>query len=160
MTAAPVKNDRERVRGSECGAVTQADDACREWRDMLPEYDCWSAEPLEEAVVNHGLSSSAQFFCWLEHGEETPRPAAGICRQDGTRPQQAGDVHVVSARMHDRNVHAAVCDGASHTCVWQPGLLLDRQGIHVRTQQNERAIAVAKQTDDTGPADAGGHIEA
>ena len=62
--------------------------------------------------------------------------------------------------MHDRNVHAAVCEGASHACVGQPSLLLDRQGIHVRTQQNARAVPVAEQTDDTGPADARGHSEA
>jgi len=61
--------------------------------------------------------------------------------------------------MHDRNVHAAVGDGASRTCVRQPSLLLDRQGIHVRTQQYMRALPVAEQTDDAGPADAGGHLE-
>jgi hypothetical protein len=160
MATAPVQNDREGVRGSERGAVAQADDPGRKRGDMLPEYDRWSPEPLEEAVVDHGLSSSAQLFCWLEHGDESPRPAAGICRQHGTRTQQAGDVHVVSTGVHDRDVHAAVCDGASHACVWQPSLLLDRQGIHVRTQQNARAIPVAKQTDDTGLADASGHIEA
>ena len=78
MAAAPVQNDRERVRGSECGAVAQADDPCRERGDMLPEHDCWSVEPLEEAVVNHGLSASAQLFCWLKHRDERPRPTAGV----------------------------------------------------------------------------------
>src|SRR4051794_13881689 len=126
MAAAPVRDDREGVRRGECGAVAQADDPRREWRDMLPEYDGRSAEPLEEAVVDHGLSSSPQLLCWLKHGHESARPAAGVFRQGGAGTEQAGDVYVMSTGMHDRPLRAAVRDGASHARVRQPGLLLDR----------------------------------
>src|SRR4051812_49960754 len=51
-----------------------------QWGDVLAEDDCWSAEPVKEAVVNHGLGSRAQLLCWLEDGKEGPRPATGICR--------------------------------------------------------------------------------
>src|SRR5688500_13149334 len=100
MAAAPMQDDRKSVRSSECRPVAQPDDPRREWRDMLPEYDRWSAEPLEEAVVDHGLSSGAQLFSWLEDSKERPGPAVRIRRQGGARTQQAGDVDVVTARMH------------------------------------------------------------
>src|SRR3954453_13509183 len=159
MAAASVQNDREGVRRCECGAVAQADDPRREWRDMLPEYDGGSAEALEEAVVNHGSSSSPQLLCWLEHGHESARPAAGICRQGRAGTEQAGDVYVMSAGMHDRHLPAAVRHGTSHARVRQPGLLLDREGVHVRAQQNDRAVSVAEQTDHTGSTDTGDHLE-
>src|SRR3954453_6609025 len=129
MAAAPVQDDRERVRRGECGAVAQADDPRREWRDMLPEYDGRSAEPLEEAVIDHGLSSSTQLLCRLEHGHESARPAAGICRQGGAGTEQAGDVYVMSGVMHHRPPPAAARDGTSHARVRQPGFPLDREGV-------------------------------
>src|SRR4051794_29703591 len=108
MTAlsVPASSRDTMVCSREGGAVTQADDPCRERTDMLPEYDGRPVEPLEEAVVDHGLCSGAQLLCRLEDGDERPGPRAGVRRQNGTRAQQAGDVHVVPARMHEGHLGA------------------------------------------------------
>ena len=43
--------------------------------------------------------------------------------------------------------------------VGQPGLLGDRQRVHVGAQHHGRPVAVAQHPDDAGAADAGGHLE-
>ena len=60
-------------------------------------------------------------------------------------------MHVVTAGMH----HAI--DPAR---VRKPGRLPDRQGIHVRTQQHRRPVAVAEHPGDPGPRDALDHLKA
>src|SRR3954447_9184397 len=88
MAAAPVQHDRESVRSSEGGAVAQADDPCRERADMLPEYDCWPVEPVEQAVLNHGPSPSAQLSAGWNTATSVPDQLPGSADKTAQAPSK------------------------------------------------------------------------
>ena len=63
--------------------------------------------------------------------------------------------------MHDRHDAAGRRVLLRHRrCVREPRFLLDRQRIHVGAHHDRRAVAVLQARNDTGTADALGHVEA
>jgi hypothetical protein len=63
--------------------------------DVLAEHDVGLAEPLVEAVVDHGAGALADFLGGLEYREQPAPPRAAARGELGRRAQQAGDVRVV-----------------------------------------------------------------
>ena len=111
-------------------------------------------------VVDHRLRSRPQLLGRLEQRDEGPVP--GIrrpCQQLG-RARQPGDVHVVSAGVHDRDRVPVGVGAGGGAGVREAGVLLDREGVHVGAQHDGRAVAVAEHPDDAGPADARAHLAA
>jgi hypothetical protein len=74
--------------------------------------------------------------------------------------EQRGDVHVVPAGVHHRDVVAVAVGGPGGAGVVQAGGLLDRQGVHVGTQQDACAGPVAQHADHPRAADAVMHLVA
>ena len=67
---------------------------------------------------------------------------------------------VVATGVHDGYVDPVGVERAHRARVRQPGPLLHGQRVHVRAQPDDRAVAVAQDTDDPGPAHAGRHLGA
>ena len=121
---------------------------------------CWPSttsgtpEPVEQAVVDHRLGAPADLFRGLEDEQQGAAPAARVRGQLGGRAEQAGDVRVVTAGVHDRHVLAVRALAAVGRRVVEAGPLEHRQRVHVGPQQHGRAVAVGQQADDAGAADA------
>ena len=60
-----------------------------------------------------------------------------------SRPEQRGDVHVVSAGMHDGHFVAVGVGGLHGAGVIESGGLFDWQRVHVGSQQHRGARSVA-----------------
>jgi hypothetical protein len=71
------------------------------------------------------------------------------------RAEQAGDVHVVAARMHDRHVRAVGVLRPDRRRVVKAGLLVHGQRVHVGPQQHGRPGPAGEDADHAGTADAG-----
>ena len=127
---------------------------------MLPEDHVWLGETVEQVVVDHPLRSRPQLLGWLEQRDEGPVPGVRRPRQQLRRARQPGDVHVVSAGVHDRNRVPVGVGAGGGAGVREAGVLLDREGVHVGAQHDGGAVAVAEHPDDAGTADARAHLAA
>jgi hypothetical protein len=58
-------------------------------------------------------------------------------------------MHIVSASMHDGKIAARAARHPLVTRIGQPGLLFDRQGIHVCANEDRRTCAVAQNAHDS-----------
>jgi hypothetical protein len=107
---------------------------------VLTEDHVRLREPVEEAVVDHRLRARRGLLRGLEHRHQRPVPPLARGGELSCSPCEPGDVHVVTARVHDTLGLARVVEA---------GLLLHRQRVHVCAQHHRRTVAVSKQTDDT-----------
>ncbi len=81
-------------------------------------------------------------------------------RQDLCRAHQPGHVQVVAAGMRDRRCPAGGRVGPGPGAgIGQAGVLLHRQRVHVRAQQDGGSVAVAQEPDDARSAHALGNLE-
>ena len=96
-------------------------------RDVLAEHDVGLREAVEHAVGDHRLRAGAVLLGGLEDGDDRARPL--VLRRDEAleRAEQRGDVHVVTARVHDGHVGAGRVGAARGAGVLETGALLDRE---------------------------------
>lgn len=91
---------------------------------------------VEHPLVDHDLRPALALLAGLEHEDDVPGQLLPVCGQQPGGADEPGDVQVVPAR-----VHPAVEDGG----VREPGVLLDREGVHVAAQQDGGAGPAAAQ---------------
>ena len=77
-----------------------------------------------------------------------------------SRPEQARDVHVVAAGVHDRHRVAVRVRRDDLARIRQPCRLLDRKRIHVGPKEHRRAFTVAQHTNDSGSPEVCTHFVA
>jgi hypothetical protein len=107
-------------------------------------------------------SAAAALFGRLEDELQPALPGArrGLRGQFRGRAEQAGDVHVVPAGVHHRDVGAVRVLRPDGGGVVQAGLLEHRQRVHVGPQQHRGPGAGLEHADHAGAADPGGHLVA
>jgi hypothetical protein len=141
--AAPLDLDGKLVHGGEQGAAVQADLADGE---LVPEVQAEGrGDALEDAVRGARFRAAASFLRGLEQKSE---PAGG---RPAAKPlgHREADRHVAVVAA---GVHLAGNPGS----VRRARRLLERQGIHVRAQEDSRrAGARGRVRRDAGPADPG-----
>lgn len=127
---------------------------------MLSEGDLRVRNTVGEPVGEHPVGAVPGLFGGLGQSHQRAPPCPLGSRHQTGRPQQTGDVQVVTARVRHWHPPAGGVLGAGRAGVRQAGLLADRQGIHVGAQQNGRTVAVGQQADHTGAADPVVHLVA
>ena len=103
MGSAAEEPDLQAVSGGGHDAGAPAEDARGADHDVLPEHDVGFGEAREQPVVDHRLGAGGDLLGRLEDGEERPPPGAAGTAEQRRRARQPGDVHVVTAGVHDRN---------------------------------------------------------
>jgi hypothetical protein len=68
---------------------------------MLPENHRGLGDGAEEIVGDHRPCTRESFFRGLKDRHDSSRPLRPGCRQVLHRADQPGDVHIVTAGMHD-----------------------------------------------------------
>ena len=118
---------------------------------------------LERALLDHELRAAflalrRHLLGGLEDELHRPRELRAQPGEDRRHGHQDRDVRVVAAGVHDAD-RFAVPGRALLRCERQVCLLLDRKGVHVGAQRDDRAgQGTAQQADDTGHADFGTHL--
>lgn len=102
----------------------------------------------------------AEFLRGLEEGDEGAAPGVLVVGEDLRGAEQAGDVDVVSTRVHDRHVLAVLTGGGDRRGVRQASGLPHRQRVHVSTQEDAGPVTVRQDADDARAADLAGDVEA
>jgi hypothetical protein len=122
--------------------------------DVLAQHDSRPGKPVEQTIVNHGLSTFRGLFARLEDCHHRPMPLLSCLRQQRGRADKPGHVHVMATHVPDRHRVPPRIFRLDLACIGQTRGLLDRQRIHVGAQHDGRPIAIAEQANDTGFADA------
>jgi hypothetical protein len=89
-----------------------------------------------------------------------PLQASRARASQGGGAGQPGDVHVVAAGVHDRDLGAGRVRRRGGAGVGEAGGLADGQGVHVGPQHHGRPVAVGEQPDDAGAPDLRGDLVA
>lgn len=126
---------------------------------MLAQDHVRLRKPLEQPVVDHRLGALCRLFGRLENGQHRPVPVPRRSGEQAGGTGQPGDVHVMSAGVHDRHLIAVVVDAGLGAGVVESGGLLDREGVHIGAQHDRRTDAIAQHAHHACPADAGGDLE-
>jgi hypothetical protein len=126
---------------------------------VLAENHIRAGNKVEEAGVDHSLGPAARLFRGLENRDDRSLPVCALVHEPLQGPEEAGDVDVVAAGMHDRYVLAVLINTAGSAGVVQSCRLFYGQAVHVRPQQDCPARPVREDADNTGDADAGVHGE-
>jgi len=122
---------------------------------VLAKHDVGHGDPLVQAVVDHGPGALARLFGGLEDEQQRAAPGGAGRGQFRRGAEQAGDVHVVAAGVHHRDVGAVGVLRAPGARVRQAGLLKHREPVHVGPQEHHRTGPVGEHADHAGAADAG-----
>jgi hypothetical protein len=153
VRAAAEQPDLEAVGGGLGRAGPVADRARRGGHDVLAEDHLRLGEAVEEAVVDHRLCALGRLLRGLEDGQHGALPGVAGVGEQPRRARQPGDVHVVAARVHDRDLVPGGVGRRRGAGVRQAGRLPDRQRVHVGAQHDRGAVAVCEQSHDAGSAD-------
>ena len=116
--------------------------------DVLPEHNVGARHSIDQTAVHHRSRTRPDLLGWLEERDERPRPRAGLRGEQRGGSDQARDVHVVAARVHQADGAARLVDGGVARGVGQAGLLGDREPVHVRAAEHHRAGAVVEDPHD------------
>src|SRR5690606_2758421 len=123
---------RKLIGSGHHGPGIHADDARRQAWPVMQGVHRVAMKSLEEAVVEHGLSTAQPLFGRLENQDDPPIEVAGL-GQVARSAQENGCVAVVTAGVHD--------PWAART-IRLYARLVDRQGIHVGAQTHRKATVV------------------
>ncbi len=127
---------------------------------MKREGEVRPAEPLEKSVFQHRRRAAAALLGRLADEDQRAPPFILHRREQGRRADERRDVDVVAAAMHDLDGLAPVVLAGRDARVGQPGLLLQRQSVHVGAQEHRGSLAVLQHRDHAGLADSGRHLVA
>ena len=117
-------------------------------------------EPGVEPVVEHRPGAVDGLLGRLADQDHGPRPAVPMIRQPAGGADEAGHVDVVPAGVHHADLTPGLVACLHLAGVGQPGLLDDRQRVHVGADQHDRPVAVLQDADDAELADARRHLGA
>ena len=113
-----------------------------------------------KAIVYHRLRARPALLSRLENQHQSPRPLLASGNQGLGGSQQAGNVHVVAAGVHDGLVDAVGISHAFLAGVREAGALFDREGVEIGSQEDRGAfVAVAQDGRDAVAAYAGFDVE-
>lgn len=136
----------------------QRESSGRDRCNVLSQNDIRSPEPIEQTVVDHCIGSRAQFLGRLEHQHQPAGKGGPVGGWPSRGSDQTGHVNVMPAGMHHRHLPAEPVYRCRRARIFQLGLLLQRQPVHVRTHQQRRPVAVLQQRDNARPAHPGGDL--
>ena len=106
---------------------------------------------LQDSLVDHEPCTAEIFLSWLEHELDPAFERIAQGAQELCSTQQNGHMPVMPACMHDTRVHRTIVYLVQ---------FLDGKGIHVGPQQESPAgHGPLEQAYDTGPGDAGLHLD-
>ena len=94
----------------------------------------------------------------LEDGQHGPVPGVAGVGEERGRAREPGDVHVVPAGVHDRDLVAVGVGRRRRAGIRQAGRLADRQRVHVGAQHHRGTVTVAQHADDAGAPHARGDV--
>ena len=111
-------------------------------------------EAREQAVLDHAERTEPDLFGGLGDHHQRAFPAGLVGDKIARGSDPDGHVDVVAARMHHAGLFPAPCRVARFRCVGQPGLLDERQRIHVGADHQRGAGSVLEHGDKAVAADA------
>jgi hypothetical protein len=91
---------------------------------MLREGDVGFAETVVEAITQHRVGSLGGFFGRLRDGQQRASPLVPGACEDLQRRDKAGDMEIMAAGMHHRNLLTVGSNGSFLASVAKPGLLI------------------------------------
>ena len=143
--------------GDYAGAV--ADHTGGPDHNVLPKYHIRFENTPEESVINHCPGAFACFLCGLKERHQGASPGVSMLREQSSRSDQPGHVHVMSAGMH-HGYGFPIPIGAGHfACIGQAGRLKNRQRIHVCPEHDGWTVPILQYPDYSSLSDASSHIE-
>ncbi|CAH0327561.1 hypothetical protein SRABI128_06228 [Microbacterium sp. Bi128] len=98
---------------------------------VLGECDVGRGDAIKESVVEHAAGAVAGFLGGLEQGHERASPLVLVLGEQSGGAQQACDVNVMSAGVHDGHTVPALVQGCDGACVVCAGPFLQGQRVHV-----------------------------
>lgn len=125
---------------------------------MLAQRHIYLSDDPGEPVVHHPAGTIRDLLPGLEHRDESAPPLRGRPGQQFHRTDQARDVHVVSARVHDRSLVSVRIRRHRRAGIVQTRLLPDRQCVHIGAQQHTGAVPVVQNAHHAGAAHIGVHL--
>ncbi len=138
---------------------TPIDSTGREAHDVLPQHDSRFWKSFEHPVINHRPGALRSLLAWLKYGHQCPFPGVAPFCKKTCCADQAGNMHVVPARMGHRDDPAGWVSPSYCAGVWKTSRFLDGKGIHVGTQHYRWAIAVPQDPHNSGLADPPGYLK-
>jgi len=112
---------------------------------VLAQHNVWARHLVIQPGIDHALRARGEFFGRLERRDQRPVPLLTGRGQLRRRAEQAGDVHVMPARVHHPVDRARIR---------QTGRLAYRQRVHICAQQHGRPVPAAQHPDHAGRAHA------
>jgi hypothetical protein len=126
VRAAAVDLDAHAVGGRQHSPGTGANLAGRCGQDVLGECNIDSGQQFRKTVIDHCAGAVGCLLSRLKECDQGAAPMIGAISEELGRPEQRGDVHVVSAGMHDRYLVAIGVGGLHRAGVIESGGLFDR----------------------------------
>ena len=126
---------------------------------MLGEGDVRTGRQLRQPGVHHGLRTGALLLGRLEQGDEGARPLIAVVGHPLCRRDQGRHVHVMPAAVHHVHLLATRPRGRLGAGVVQPGLLLQGQGVHIRSGQDHRSLTLGEDPHHAGGPHVLVHLE-
>ena len=129
-----------------------------------PTITCWPkitsgfGKRVSSPASTMALGAPACLLGRLEHQHQRPLPGISRVGQESGRAHQPRHVHVVAACVHDGNGLAGAIGRRLCAGIRQASLFSNRQRVHVGTEHDRRPVTIAQQPDDSGLADAVGHL--
>ena len=106
-----------------------------------------------QTVFQHRQSALPGFLGGLQDHHQCSCPFIFARHQLPGRSHPTGHMRVMAASVHDISVIALTGLGLGGRCEGKPGFLLQRQAIHVGTNQDRRSVAIFHHRNHAGPTD-------
>src|ERR1035438_7113809 len=117
---------------------------------MEGNADLWLGKAGEQSIGNHVLRSANRLLSRLSHHHQCAVPLAfGLCH-DVSRSDPGSHVDVVSTGVHHVHFSTGVVFRRHLAGIRQTCLLFNGKSIELGAQHNDRAVAIAQNTDHTG----------
>ena len=137
--AAPASNCHVQLVGrSEQGTGTPGEDAVRRIRHDVECKGC-IGQRVDQAVVQHVTRAVMPFFARLEHEHDGSGKRVALRRKEPGGADEHGNMRIMAAGVHRPLGRRGIVE---------PGILMQRQGIHIATQQHSAPVVRSAQDRD------------
>jgi len=116
-------------------------------------------EAREEAVPDHVGSACADLLGGLADHHQRPVPRSPVSREPRRSAEPSGHMKVVSAGVHDVHRLPRRILRGRHAREGEAGFFLDRKGVELRADHDDRSRAVPEDAHDACSSHSRGHIE-